>query len=256
MRACEGMVPAFVAGRTLVQTLRLRRSAVALPMGQHAARPVRPCQPPEDHPRGPPPTLGCGGGQPHRADPGLGGAGFRPRTVRDPRAPGTRSFQEGGFYLQDPSTLLAIRELDPRPGEALLDLCAAPGGKTLYMAERMANVGRITAHDPSEGRLALLRENARRLGATCVTASHTLPPPAPEFDGILVDAPVRTPASSAAVSNSGGDWIRPSSPAWPPSRSVCSGTPPGGSVRVDGSSIRPAAWSPRKTRRSWTGSWP
>ncbi len=106
-----------------------------------------------------------------------------------PAVAGLGSFREGGFYLQDPSTLLAIRELDPRPGETLLDLCAAPGGKTLYMAERMANSGRIVAHDTSEGRLDLLRENAVRLGATCVTAVSTLPDAEPEFDGILVDAP-------------------------------------------------------------------
>ena len=42
------------------------------------------------------------------------------------------SFQQGLFYVQDPSTLLAVRELDPQPGESVLDLCAAPGGKLTY----------------------------------------------------------------------------------------------------------------------------
>lgn len=99
------------------------------------------------------------------------------------------SFQDGGFYLQDPSTLLAVRELAPCPDESILDLCAAPGGKTLYIADRMANAGRIVAHDTSEGRLALLRENAERLGITCVSAVTSLPAPVAEFDGVLVDAP-------------------------------------------------------------------
>jgi 16S rRNA (cytosine967-C5)-methyltransferase len=99
------------------------------------------------------------------------------------------SFLDGGFYVQDPSTLLAVRELDPRPGESILDLCAAPGGKTLYIAERLGNAGQIAAHDTSEGRLALLRGNALRLGVTCVSVLSTLPTPAPDFDGILVDAP-------------------------------------------------------------------
>lgn len=99
------------------------------------------------------------------------------------------SFRDGGFYLQDPSTLLAVHELDPRPGESILDLCAAPGGKTLFTAERMGNTGRIVAHDTSEGRLALLSENATRLGVTCVSVVSTLPSPTPEFNGILVDAP-------------------------------------------------------------------
>ena len=51
--------------------------------------------------------------------------------------------QQGLFYVQDPSTLLAVRELDPQPGEAVLDLCAAPGGKTTFMAQLMQNQGRL-----------------------------------------------------------------------------------------------------------------
>jgi 16S rRNA (cytosine967-C5)-methyltransferase len=99
------------------------------------------------------------------------------------------SFQEGGFYLQDPSTLLAVEVLDPQPGESLLDLCAAPGGKTTYAAQKMNDHGRIVAHDPSEGRLRLLHENCTRLGIGSVTATTQLPPPEPVFDRILVDAP-------------------------------------------------------------------
>ncbi len=99
------------------------------------------------------------------------------------------SFQDGGFYLQDPSTLLAVHLLDPQPGETLLDLCAAPGGKTTYLAQRMNNTGRIVAYDSSESRLRLLRENCQRLGTTQVEIRETLPPPKAEFDRILVDAP-------------------------------------------------------------------
>ncbi|MBN9693086.1 MAG: 16S rRNA (cytosine(967)-C(5))-methyltransferase RsmB [Verrucomicrobia bacterium] len=99
------------------------------------------------------------------------------------------SFQSGGFYLQDPSTLLAVRMLDPQPGEAILDLCAAPGGKTTYMAQLMNNTGRITAHDPAPGRLALVAENCARLGITCVTPCGDLGGAQPEYDRILVDAP-------------------------------------------------------------------
>lgn len=99
------------------------------------------------------------------------------------------SFQSGGFYLQDPSTLLAVRMLDPQPGEAILDLCAAPGGKTTYMAQLMNDTGRITAHDPAPGRLALVAENCARLGITCVTPCGDLGGAQPEYDRILVDAP-------------------------------------------------------------------
>jgi len=95
------------------------------------------------------------------------------------------SFQDGWFYVQDPSTLLATRQLDPQPGETILDLCAAPGGKTTHIAARMKNRGRIVARDNQPERLKRLQENCRRLGATCV---ETAAAPGP-FDRILIDAP-------------------------------------------------------------------
>jgi 16S rRNA (cytosine967-C5)-methyltransferase len=104
-----------------------------------------------------------------------------------------RSFKDGWFYIQDPSTLLAVRELDPRPGESILDLCAAPGGKTTYIAQLMQNRGRVTAQDIEPVRLELIRENCTRLGAACVEASLApnaiIPRPAKRFDRVLVDAP-------------------------------------------------------------------
>ncbi len=104
-----------------------------------------------------------------------------------------RSFQQGLFYVQDPSTLLAVQELDPQPGESVLDLCAAPGGKTTFIAQRMQNRGRITAQDNRPERLELIRENCTRLGITCVETSVApsgiIPNPAKRFDRVLVDAP-------------------------------------------------------------------
>jgi 16S rRNA (cytosine967-C5)-methyltransferase len=96
-----------------------------------------------------------------------------------------KSFQDGCFYVQDPSTLLAARQLNPQPGQSVLDLCAAPGGKTTYMAQLMGNRGRIAARDNQPERLQRLEENCRRLGATCVEIA-TAPG---AFDRILVDAP-------------------------------------------------------------------
>src|SRR6185295_6563916 len=78
------------------------------------------------------------------------------------------SFQQGLFYVQDPSTLLAVHELNPQPDEGVLDLCAAPGGKTTFIAQRMQNRGRIVAVDVSGERLKLIHENCARLGVTCV----------------------------------------------------------------------------------------
>ncbi len=78
------------------------------------------------------------------------------------------SFRDGWFYVQDPGTLLAPRELGAQPGETVLDLCAAPGGKTTFLAQLMNNEGKIVACDISEERLKLIRENCQRLGVTCV----------------------------------------------------------------------------------------
>ncbi|HEV2327413.1 MAG TPA: 16S rRNA (cytosine(967)-C(5))-methyltransferase RsmB [Verrucomicrobiae bacterium] len=78
------------------------------------------------------------------------------------------SFREGWFYVQDPSTLLAPLELEPRPGEMVLDLCAAPGGKTTVIAQLMGNTGKIIASDVSKERLKLVEENCLRLGVTSV----------------------------------------------------------------------------------------
>jgi len=102
------------------------------------------------------------------------------------------SFRQGWFYIQDPSTLLAVRKLGAQPGETILDLCAAPGGKTTFLAQLMNNQGRIVAVDNSRERLKLLQENCVRLGATCVEtilASTLNPQPSTGFDRILVDAP-------------------------------------------------------------------
>jgi 16S rRNA (cytosine967-C5)-methyltransferase len=102
------------------------------------------------------------------------------------------SFKRGGFYVQDPSTLLAVKELSPKPGETILDFCAAPGGKTTYIAQLMEDQGTIIAHDSSHERLRLVRENASRLGFTCIFPTSVAPSPAREkgkFDRILMDVP-------------------------------------------------------------------
>lgn len=102
------------------------------------------------------------------------------------------SFCDGWFYVQDPSTLLAVRELDPHPGDTVLDMCAAPGGKTTYIAQLMQNQGKIIATDISQARLHLVRENCARLGVTCVETvlPATLAAGASTaFDRVLVDAP-------------------------------------------------------------------
>ncbi len=101
----------------------------------------------------------------------------------------------GLCYVQDPSTLLACDLLAPQPGDRVLDACAAPGGKTSYLAQLMRNEGRIVACDLYESRVARLRENLHRLGVRntqilvhdCMQAGEPLEPAS--FDRILVDAP-------------------------------------------------------------------
>jgi 16S rRNA (cytosine967-C5)-methyltransferase len=101
------------------------------------------------------------------------------------------SFQRGFFYVQDPGTLLAVHILNPQPGETILDLCAAPGGKLTYIAQCMANEGRMVAYDLSPERRELIKENCVRLGVTCAEIVLELPIPSGQdrFDRILIDAP-------------------------------------------------------------------
>jgi 16S rRNA (cytosine967-C5)-methyltransferase len=103
-----------------------------------------------------------------------------------------KSFNDGWFYVQDPSTLLAVTELDAQPGEMILDFCAAPGGKTAFIAEHMRNDGVLIAHDTSEERIRLVEQNCARLGVSCTTTAlpSTLDSRlATPCDRILVDAP-------------------------------------------------------------------
>ena len=102
------------------------------------------------------------------------------------------SFNEGKYYIQDPSALAAVQELDPRPEDNVLDLCAAPGGKTTAIAQRMQDRGSVLATDIDESRLDRLRENTERLSLKCIQpkALHQIDlNTAGPFDRILVDAP-------------------------------------------------------------------
>ncbi len=99
--------------------------------------------------------------------------------------------KEGKIYIQDESSLLAARLLDPKPDETIIDLCAAPGGKSTYMAQLMQNKGKILAVDKTANKLEKLKENSCRLGAEIidfVTADGTSFWTDPA-DKILIDAP-------------------------------------------------------------------
>jgi 16S rRNA (cytosine967-C5)-methyltransferase len=110
----------------------------------------------------------------------------------------TEAIRQGHCYIQDPSTAIACQLLSVRAGEKILDACAAPGGKTGYIAQLMENRGVIVACDRDPGRLQILKENMARLGAGIVRIfDHDWtggPVPAEiasmaPFDRILLDAP-------------------------------------------------------------------
>ena len=82
-------------------------------------------------------------------------------------------FGKGYFNIQDESAGFACRLLDVEPGMRVLDLCAAPGGKSAYLAGLMHNEGEIIAIDRYESRLKILRKNMERLGITCVKTVET-----------------------------------------------------------------------------------
>lgn len=103
---------------------------------------------------------------------------------------GLGSFRDGLFYVQDASTLLAVDLLAPRPGDTVLDLCAAPGGKATLIAQQMSGEGLVTACDVQPRRMERLRDNLARLGAACVEAkSASVFGGQPMYDRVLVDVP-------------------------------------------------------------------
>ncbi len=92
----------------------------------------------------------------------------------------TEEFRKGSFTIQSLSSIKAIEALDPAPGSKVLDMCAAPGGKTTMMAEMMGDSGSIIACDIHEHRLELIRATAARLGIRSISTRL--------LDGTVFDA--------------------------------------------------------------------
>ncbi len=110
----------------------------------------------------------------------------------------TDALNLGRCYIQDPSTVIACELLDPQPGEKILDACAAPGGKTGYIAQLMKNRGVIVACDRDPERLRVLEFNATQLGIQIIRSFRLdwtqgrIPKEIASigpFDRILLDAP-------------------------------------------------------------------
>ena len=131
------------------------------------------------------------------ASAGIGArAGAHPDAVRieqPARVVDLPGFAEGLFTVQDESAMGAATLLFPKPGENVLDLCAAPGGKSTHLAALMGNEGRVLAVDVDEERLALIDQNCQRLGVKIIESRLVRRDlsdlPAGTFDAILMDVP-------------------------------------------------------------------
>ncbi len=103
------------------------------------------------------------------------------------------AFQEGLFHVQDKSSQLCVKALDARPGMRVLDICAAPGGKSFTAAQWMHGEGELLAMDLYRARAALVSEGAQRLGIGCITAKEgdasRYNSKLGLFDRVLCDAP-------------------------------------------------------------------
>ena len=109
-------------------------------------------------------------------------------------SPGLRSlkaYAQGWFMVQDQAAQLIGLMLGPRPGETVLDACAAPGGKATHLAELMENRGSVIALESDQDRLGRIRENSARLGITIISPVRGDATKYQEgrFDKILIDAP-------------------------------------------------------------------
>lgn len=123
------------------------------------------------------------------------------RLPRGRRVEDAEGYADGAFLVQDPATLGAVELLDVRPGQTVLDFCAAPGGKTAQIAWRLRPVGasggaaasgRLVAQEVNPLRLERLRENVKRLRMDWVETTQSLAQCAgapAAFDRVLLDVP-------------------------------------------------------------------
>ena len=109
--------------------------------------------------------------------------------------PGLHPYHEAGvYYIQEPSAMAVVSLLDPKPGERILDLCAAPGGKSSHIASRLKGQGFLLSNEIHPARARILSQNMERMGVyNCVVSNQEPGQLAPHFTeyfhGIVVDAP-------------------------------------------------------------------
>ena len=106
----------------------------------------------------------------------------------------TSLFEEGMFSIQDEASQMVCEYLKPEEGDVVVDVCAAPGGKTLSVAERMRNTGKVYSHDFYENKIGIIQREAERLGLSNVEvhvwdATRTKEALIDNADKVIVDAP-------------------------------------------------------------------
>lgn len=111
------------------------------------------------------------------------------------KRPGKHPYHAAGlYYIQEPSAMSAVEWLDPRPGETILDLAAAPGGKTSHIASKILGKGLLVANEIHPERARILAENVERMGITNAIVTSSTPDDLARrfpacFDRIMLDAP-------------------------------------------------------------------
>ncbi|OGO28598.1 MAG: hypothetical protein A2Z16_07675 [Chloroflexi bacterium RBG_16_54_18] len=126
--------------------------------------------------------------------------------------PGRLPYHAAGlFYIQDPTAMVVAELLQPLPGELILDLCAAPGGKTTHISSLMGNRGTIIANEIHPGRVWELAENLARCGVRNTIVTNDTPERlsqrfGPIFDRVLVDAPCSGEAMFAKSETARREW--------------------------------------------------
>ena len=130
----------------------------------------------------------------------------------DPMRPGKHPYHEAGvYYIQEPSAMSVAEALEPMPGERILDLCAAPGGKSTHLAGKMAQKGLLVCNEIHPARAKILAQNVERMGISNAVVTNMEPAGLVEtfrgfFDGIVVDAPCSGEGMFRKDENARNEW--------------------------------------------------
>lgn len=127
-------------------------------------------------------------------------------------APGKHPYHDAGvYYIQEPSAMAPVEYLEAKPGERILDMCAAPGGKSTQIASEMKGEGLLICNEIHPARAKILSENIERMGIKNALVTNETPQHLSEifesyFDRILVDAPCSGEGMFRKNEDACGEW--------------------------------------------------